>query len=305
MTNNTTKIDLRLAALRRFATAITVLTLLGHGFLGFEQSFAYVLVALATGYSTELLLETLDAWANNRTPLYKGGFIPLVNFLLPAHISSLAVAMLLYSNEQLFPIALATAAAIGSKHIFKIITDKGPKHFLNPSNTGISITLILFPWVGIAPPYHFAENISGLLDWLFPLLLITVGTFLNARFTGRIPLIAAWLIGFVIQAVVRSWYFGTPIAAALNPMTGLAFLLFTFYMISDPGTTPFKPRAQILFGAAVALAYSILMLFHIVFGLFFALFAVCTIRGIYLYFTVARPYPASVPATPATKEASL
>jgi len=54
-------------------------------------------------------------------------------------------------------------------------------------------------------------------------------------------------------------------------------------MIEDPGTTPFKPQAQIVFGVSVAIAYAILMMLHIVFGLFFALFAVCILRGMYIY----------------------
>lgn len=291
------KQDLRLPALRRFALAISVLTILGHGFLGFEQSYAYVAVALGVSYAVDLLLETVSAWESRRRPRYQGGFIQVINFLLPAHITGLAVAMLLYSNEQLLPIAFATAVAAGSKYVFNITSKKGRRHFLNPSNAGISVTLILFPWVGIAPPYQFTENISGSADWGLALILICLGTFLNARFTKKVPLIAAWLAGFALQAMLRSWYFGTPILAALNPMTGLAFLLFTFYMVSDPGTTPFKPRAQVAFGASVAIAYSLLMLFHVVFGLFFALFAVCIVRGTYLYFMARSivPQPALSP----------
>ncbi len=276
--------DLRLAALRRFALAISVLTILGHSFLGFEPAYACVFVSLGVSYAVELLLETVSAWSTQRTPRYKGGLLPLVNFLLSPHITGLAVAMLLYSNENLLPIAFAAAVANGSKYIFNIETEGGARHFLNPSNTGISMTLLAFPWVGIAPPYQFTENISGFGDWGFVLFLCTLGTFLNARFTKRIPLIAAWLIGFFLQAWLRSWYSDASIIAALNPMTGLAFLLFTFYMVSDPGTTPVKTRGQIIFGASVALAYALLMLLHIVFGLFFALFMVCSARGIYLYY---------------------
>jgi hypothetical protein len=47
--------DLRLAALRRFAIAITVLNVAGHAFLGFEQSLAQVFASLATAYSVEIL----------------------------------------------------------------------------------------------------------------------------------------------------------------------------------------------------------------------------------------------------------
>ena len=66
-------------------------------------------------------------------------------------------------------------------------------------------------------------------------------------------------------------------------MTGIAFLLFTFYMITDPGTTPTKRINQIVFGAAVAFAYAMLLMFHLAFGLFFALVIVCASRGLGLY----------------------
>ena len=62
----------RLGGLRRFAIAITVLNILGHTFFGFEQSFAQPLVALATAYSTELLLELIDARLNRRPLRFLG-----------------------------------------------------------------------------------------------------------------------------------------------------------------------------------------------------------------------------------------
>ncbi|NES68702.1 MAG: enediyne biosynthesis protein UnbU, partial [Okeania sp. SIO2D1] len=147
----------RLAGLRRFAIAITFLNILGHTVLGFEQSWAQPLVALVTAYSVELLLETIDARINRQQPRFIGSFSNLIDFLLSAHITALAVAMLLYANERLFPIAFATAVAISSKAIFRL--PEGKRHFFNPSNFGITITLLLFPWVGIAPPYQFTENL--------------------------------------------------------------------------------------------------------------------------------------------------
>jgi enediyne biosynthesis protein E5 len=286
----------RLPALRRFAVAITVLNILGHFYLGFEQSWAQPLVALATAYSIELLLELVSARAERRQPHFAGGFRQLVDFLLPAHITALAVAMLLYANDRLGPIAFATAVAVGSKAIVRVPVGGGSRHFLNPSNTGIALTLLLFPWVGIAPPYHFTENLTGIGDLFLPLVIVISGTFLNTRFTGKMPLIVAWLGGFVIQAVLRSLFFGTPVAAALLPMTGMAFLLFTFYMMTDPGTTPTSPPAQFAFGSAVAAAYASLMILHVVFGLFFALLLVCSVRGFGL--AVLARSRAAVPSRP-------
>ena len=76
-----------LAALRRFAVAITVLTVLGHAVLGFEPSYAQPLVAMATAYAMQLLLELVEARCNGRRPRFAGGPIHLVDFLLSAHIS--------------------------------------------------------------------------------------------------------------------------------------------------------------------------------------------------------------------------
>jgi hypothetical protein len=277
------KIDYRFEALWRFAAALTTFNILGHTLFGFEQSWAQPLIALATAYSLEILLELVDARVNQRPLRFAGGVRPFVSFMLPAHITGLAVAMLLYANDRLLPIAFATAVAIGSKAIFRIPTAHGSQHFLNPSNFGITATLLLFPWVGIAPPYHFTENLTGWGDWILPALIIGSGSFLNSRYTRKLPLILAWLSGFILQAVFRSLIFDTPLIAALLPMTGLAFILFTFYMISDPGTTPFEPKAQIVFGVAAAAAYGLLMTMHIVFGFFFALTLICSLRGLGVY----------------------
>ena len=105
----------RLPALRRFAVAITILNVLGHFVLGFEQSWAQPLVALATAYGVELILEAVGAWAERRTAQFRGGWCALVDFLLPAHITALAVSMLLYANDRLWPIAFAAALGVASK----------------------------------------------------------------------------------------------------------------------------------------------------------------------------------------------
>ena len=270
----------RLPGLRRFATAITLLNILGHSYFGFEQSWATPLVALAVSYSMELLLETTDAYLNHRRPRFLGsGPRAFVDFLLSAHITGLAVGMLLYSNARLWPVAFASAAAISSKSLFRIGTAQGQRHFLNPSNFGISLTLLLFPWVGIAPPYQFTEALDGIGDWLLPALIVFSGSFLNWRFTKRIPVVASWMGAFTLQALFRHWFLDARLEAALAPMTGTAFILFSFYMVSDPATTPSNPRAQALFGASTGLAYGCLMALHVVFGLFFSLSLVCCARG--------------------------
>lgn len=279
--------------LLRFAIAISVLNILGHLWLGFEQSWVTPFVALAAAYTTELVGEWTSARATGRTPRFVGNAKAFVTFLLSAHITALAVAMLLYAAEQLWVIAFAASAAIASKYVLRVPVGSGSppgatRHFLNPSNFAIALTLLLFPTVGIAPPYQFAEALVGALDWLLPLLIVMTGTLINRRFTRRLPLIAAWLSAFALQAVLRALAHGTPPAAGLAMMTGFAFVLFTFYMVTDPATTPERPRNQLLFGASVAAAYALFIELHIVFGLFFALVLVSTLRGGFLWVVAHR-----------------
>ena len=111
-------------------------------------------------------------------------------------------------------------------------TNGSRRHFFNPSNLGITATLLAFPWVGIAQPYMFTENLSGGWDWFLPALIVCTGSFLNTVFTKRIPLILTWAGAFVLQAAVRHFLFGNLFLPSLNPMTGVAFLLFTFYMVT-------------------------------------------------------------------------
>ena len=65
--------DLRLPALRRFAAAISLLTLFGHTLLGFEPGWVHVVAALATSYGLEALLEVIDARIARRPYHFAGG----------------------------------------------------------------------------------------------------------------------------------------------------------------------------------------------------------------------------------------
>jgi hypothetical protein len=290
----------RLGGLRRFAASLTIFNLLGHTVLGFEQSWAHPVVALLTAYALEFLFALVDWWSERRPPSFLGGPRAAVDAFLSAHITGLAVSMLLYSNDRLVVTAFAAAVAMASKVVFRAPTPTGTRHFLNPSNFGITVTLLLFPWVGIAPPYQFSEHLGPITDWLLPAVIVTSGTVINARFTHRLPLVAGWVLGFAAQAVLRSVVLGTPVPSALGPMTGVAFVLFTMYMITDPATSPSNARSQIAFGAAVAATYGALVVYHVVFGFFFALTIVCVARGLGLWTSavlagrVAAPLPAPV-----------
>lgn len=274
--------DKRYLALRNFAISLTIFNILGYTVLGFEQPWLWPFLAVAAGYTTELVLEAVAAWAQRRPPRYAGRSLRgLYEFLLPAHITSLAVNMLLFANDLFWPVLFGVVVAVGQKHVLKAPINGVWRHYMNPSNFGIAVVLLCFgSWVSIAPPYQFTEYANTVLRILIPLLIVTAGTVINAMLTGRIFLIIGWVGGFTIQAVVRHVVWDAPLYAALGVMSGVAFILFTNYMITDPGTTPSRPLYQFMFGGSVAAVYGALMLLNVVYTLFFATAIVCGARGI-------------------------
>jgi hypothetical protein len=275
---------MRLAALRRFAITISVLNLLGHTVLGFENSWAQLVVTLLTAYFTEILLEVVDAVANRKTPRFAGaGVTNFVDFLLPAHISGMAVSMLLYCGDQLLPFAFAAAVAIASKALLTVQVNNAERHFLNPSNTGIALTVLLFPTIAPIMPWQFTESLSSNWSSAFPVVVVALGIYMNSRYSRRMPLVLGWVVAFAIQGEIRCLMNGLPLIVGLVPITGVSFVLFTFYMITDPGATPSDSREQVIFGASTAVVYGFLVLAHIGFAFFYALLIVSFCRGLLLY----------------------
>jgi hypothetical protein len=273
-----------ITALRRFAISISIFNIIGYTILGFEQPWTWPFVALATAYTAEIVLEIIGARVEGRTPRFLGnGFRGLMEFLFPAHITGLALNMLTYVNDQVLVMMFGVVVAVGAKWVLRAPVRGRMRHFMNPSNFGITVILLLIPWASIAPPYHFTEHVDTWVGWLIVAIILISGTILNAKLTGRMWLIGAWLITFALQAIVRGLVFDTAIPGALGMMTGVAFVLFTNYMVTDPGTTPSKPASQVAFGAGIALMYGFFMVAHIAYGLFLATATVCLIRGAFLW----------------------
>ena len=141
--------------------------------------------------------------------------------------------------------------------------------------------------------------------WALPGLVLATGIVVHALFTGRLTLVLTWLVAFVIQGEVRSWYFGTSWIVPMTPMTSAAFMVFTLYMIPDPATTPVKPLRQALFAMAIAAVYGVLLVQHVVYGLFLALAIVCAMRAVGLYAWAASQSMRANPPGPLTLQPGM
>jgi Na+-translocating ferredoxin:NAD+ oxidoreductase RnfD subunit len=201
---------------------------------------------------------------------------------------------LLYFNKRLTIAALTVVLALGSKYLFRVQANGRLQHFMNPSNFGISTVLATYHWVGVLP-WAFTVGLHGAWDWIIPVIIVMLGTRLNLLFTGRLPLVAAWLVTFFIQAGIRSWRMDAPFVGQIVPLSGVAMILFTLYMITDPQTSPSKLRSQIIFGSSIGIAYSILLDLHVQYTIFFAVTAVCATRGIILWVVGKRQLAAEQP----------
>lgn len=156
-----------------------------------------------------------------------------------ALISGLSLCLLLRSN-YLTLVVLAAVVTIASKFVFRF---RG-KHLFNPTNFGVVFMLAVTGQVWVSPGQW--GNVA-----FFAFLMACLGGLVvnrAARSDVTYAFIAAYL-GFVFA---RSFWLGEPMAIPIHRLQSGALLLFTFFMISDPKTTPDSRAGRILFAALVA-----------------------------------------------------
>jgi Na+-translocating ferredoxin:NAD+ oxidoreductase RnfD subunit len=86
----------------------------------------------------------------------------------------------------------------------------------------------------------------------FGFLIICIGGLVVNR-AERSDVTWAFIVFWSAIVIGRSLWLGEPIAIPVHRLENGALLLFTFFMISDPRTTPDSRAGRILFAALVAL----------------------------------------------------
>ena len=158
-----------------------------------------------------------------------------------ALISALSLCLLLRS-EALWLAAVAAVAAIASKFALRW----NDKHLFNPTNFAlVSLLLCADGRVWVSP----GQWGSGAF---FGFLMACVGGLVVTR-AARADVTLAFLTAYVALLFGRSLWLGEPMSIPLHRIQNGALLLFAFFMISDPKTTPDSRAGRILFAALVAL----------------------------------------------------
>jgi Na+-transporting NADH:ubiquinone oxidoreductase subunit NqrB len=190
-----------------------------------------------------------------------------LNSILPAATISQSICFLTYTPEYMF-YYLAAFLAIFSKGV---IHYKG-RHVFNPSNFGITVTILLFPnWIS-----GLFNAFSGIY-FIGAYFLVTGG--LNCWNSKTYDICLTFLGTYVVASLVRglffdnSLYFWNYVYLILNP----SFLIYCFHMINDPATTPRNKKNRLYYGASLGLMYVVASYLGVTHASFFILFLISSI----------------------------
>ena len=156
-----------------------------------------------------------------------------------ALISALSLCLLLRTGS----LALAAFAAFLTIAMKFVVRVRG-KHVFNPTNGAIVVLLLCGAPVWVSPGQWGNAAFFGFLMACLGGLVVNRA----ARSDVTYAFIAAWcaiLFG-------RSLLLGEPMTIPLHRLESGALLLFTFFMISDPKTTPDSRVGRIVFAVLVA-----------------------------------------------------
>jgi enediyne biosynthesis protein E5 len=156
-----------------------------------------------------------------------------------ALISGLSLCLLLRTNGTELVI-LAAVITIVSKFVIRF---RG-KHILNPTNGGLVAMLLLTDQVWVSPGQWGSAA-------FFAFFMACVGGLVVNR-AARADVTYAFIAFYCALMFGRSIYLGEPLAIPFHRLESGALLLFTFFMISDPKTTPNSRAGRVLFAGLVA-----------------------------------------------------
>jgi Na+-transporting NADH:ubiquinone oxidoreductase subunit NqrB len=200
----------------------------GMGWLDFDITLDRVVLLLATVLATQWICDRLT-----------GGPAPFGSSARSALISGLSLCLLLRTNRAELAV-LAAIVTICSKFLIRV----NGKHVLNPTNGGIVAMLLLTNQVWVSPGQWGAAA-------FFAFLMACAGSLVVNR-AARSDVTYAFIVCYCALLFGRSFYLGEPMAIPLHRLESGALLLFTFFMISDPKTTPDSRTGRVLFAALVA-----------------------------------------------------
>tara|TARA_R110002072_G_scaffold276051_1_gene437324 strand:+ start:52820 stop:55588 length:2769 start_codon:yes stop_codon:yes gene_type:complete len=162
-------------------------------------------------------------------------------------ITSLGLCLLVnYGHSYWYPL-VPVYLAISSKYVFTF----KKRHKLNPALMGVVLSLLITnEFISAAPAYQWNGIGSMSLFIGMPAVLFFMPKI------NRTPLVLSFLAVFTLQILLRSVLIKHYLpfeTLFIGTISSPAFFLFTFFMITDPATTPNGKKDQIIAGIWLAL----------------------------------------------------
>jgi hypothetical protein len=155
-------------------------------------------------------------------------------------ISAMSLCLLLKTNDWYVSL-LAAFLTVASKYVLRF----NKKHIFNPSAFGIVATILLTKDAWLSPG-QWGSNAVIFFG------VITFGTIVVTR-VQKLDISLAFLLTFIGLLYWRQVYvLGWPMDHFIHSFSTGSLLLFTFFMISDPRTSPNHPIARIIWAILIA-----------------------------------------------------
>jgi Na+-transporting NADH:ubiquinone oxidoreductase subunit NqrB len=156
-----------------------------------------------------------------------------------ALISALSLCLLLRTGA-LELAALTAVVAVASKYLVRV---RG-KHVFNPTNGALVLMLLVTDQVWVSPGQWGSAAV-------FAFFLAAAGGLVVNR-AARADVTWTFLVAHAALVLGRAVWLGDPLDIPLHRLGSGALVLFAFFMISDPRTTPDSRAGRIAFAVLVA-----------------------------------------------------
>ena len=243
----------------QLAAVILSLQVLGQTSFGFNVSIAQILVALVSAAVVEV---GVTLWR-------RGEIVWPASALLTG--SSVAFVLRVtgtqhgqwWSLNGAWIFAGTAAVSVLSKYVIRV----GHRHVFNPSNIGLVLCFLVLGSSRVNPLDLWWARPGPALA--LALAIIVVGGLVIVTRLGMLRVAVSFWVTFAAclavlaasgHAITTRWYVG-PVDGRLfwtALVTSPEILVFLFFMITDPKTSPRGRVSQVLFGAAVAVAAALL-----------------------------------------------
>jgi len=222
----------------RYYQIIVLSLLLGYGIIELEFGirWRHALVIVFTALAVQFLGTRFAG-------------LPRFDPLSPL-ITSMSLTLLL-RTDTIWLAAVAAALAIGSKFLLRY---QG-KHVFNPANFALVSLLLLSDRAWVSSGQWGSAATSAFVLACLGFLVLT-----RAR---RAETTIAFIVIYAAMLFGRAIWLDDPFSIPLHQMQNGALLIFAFFMISDPKTTPNTAAGRVLFATLVAsVAYTIQFIYY-------------------------------------------